>query len=120
MLVSRVSQVNYNTGIVPTRVSTKRTNSNPSFGVYFFEEIGKVVREHLPSNESHLYNQMMQHAVLMSGPDTVKRNTDLVCVLTAKRAFQLREWHRALQKDPTTPMPIDPKLFAWPWLTKAS
>lgn len=33
MLVSRVSQVNYNAGIVPTRVSTKRTNFvNPNFG----------------------------------------------------------------------------------------
>lgn len=117
MLVSRVSSVKSNSSnIVPTRVATRKTGANPSFGVYFFEEIGRVVKEFLPPHEEHLYNQMMSHAIIMSGPDTVKRNTDLVCILTAKRAFQLRDWHRAKVKDPTIPMPIDPRLFAWPWL----
>lgn len=54
---------------------------------------------------------MMSHAITMSGPDTIKRNTDLVCVLTAKRAFQLREWHHALENDPAIPMPISFDFF---------
>lgn len=119
MLVSRVSSVRYNTAnVAPPKVGSTRSNAaNPSFGVYFFEETGKLVREHLLPHEAHIFDQMLEHAIIMSSPSDVKRNTDLVCRLAVRRALELRDWHRALEKDPTIPIPmlLSIDTFAWPW-----
>lgn len=119
MLVSRVLPKATNNGnIVPTKVNTKRTGANPSFGFMYKPHTAKLIKEYLLPHEAHLFDQMMMHAVIMTDPANdalLKFNTDMVCKQAILRALQLRKWCRAKREDSNIPMPIALNLFAWNW-----
>lgn len=117
MLVSRVSPAVNNSNIVPTKVNTKRTGANPSFGIILDQDAGRLIREELSELDRYCFRQMFDRIerIFKSDSDDFVRWSDAVWEKMLERAQQLHEWRRAKFEDPTIPMPISMKLFSWDW-----